>query len=72
MGTLGCINDMLRRDKENRELRKRGRERMLKHGRNFLIPGKCRQIHNCLQRRLIVSERKSWKKKNVIKIRLSR
>lgn len=29
MGTLGCINDMLRRDKENRELRKRGRERML-------------------------------------------
>ena len=28
MGTLGCINDMLRRDKENREQRKRGRERM--------------------------------------------
>lgn len=28
MGTLGCINDMLRRDKENRELRKRSRERM--------------------------------------------
>jgi hypothetical protein len=23
MGTLGCINDMLQRDKENRELRKR-------------------------------------------------
>ena len=22
MGTLGCINDMLQRDKENRELRK--------------------------------------------------
>lgn len=28
MGTLGCINDMLRRDKENRELRKRSRERL--------------------------------------------
>lgn len=28
MGTLGCINDMLRRDKENRELRRRSRERM--------------------------------------------
>lgn len=28
MGTLGCINDMLRRDKENRELRKRGHERL--------------------------------------------
>ena len=28
MGTLGCINDMLQRDKENRELRKIGRERL--------------------------------------------
>ncbi len=28
MGTLGCINDMLRRDKENRELHRRSRERM--------------------------------------------
>lgn len=27
MGTLGCINDMIQRDKENRELRKLGRER---------------------------------------------
>lgn len=36
MGTLGCINDMLRRDKENRELRRLGRER-LKEVRNKLI-----------------------------------
>lgn len=28
MGTLGCINDMLQRDKENRALRKRNRERL--------------------------------------------
>lgn len=28
MGTLGCINDMLQRDKENRALRKASRERM--------------------------------------------
>lgn len=35
MGTLGCIDDMLRRDKENRELRKIGRERM-KDTRNRL------------------------------------
>lgn len=28
MGTLGCIHDMMRRDKENRELRQRSRERM--------------------------------------------
>lgn len=36
MGTLGCINDMLRQDKENRELRKVGRER-LNETRNRLI-----------------------------------
>ena len=36
MGTLGCINDMLRRDKENRELRKVGRER-INETRNRLI-----------------------------------
>ncbi len=28
MGTLGCIHDMMRRDKENRELRQHNRERM--------------------------------------------
>ena len=28
MGTLGCINDMLQRDKENRELRKLNRDRI--------------------------------------------
>ena len=27
MGTLGCISDMLRRDKENRDLRKRNHEK---------------------------------------------
>lgn len=36
MGTLGCINDMLRRDKENRELRRMGRER-INDTRNRLI-----------------------------------
>lgn len=36
MGTLGCISDMLRRDKENRELRKVGKERM-NDTRNRLI-----------------------------------
>lgn len=28
MGTLGCIHDMMRRNKENRELRQHNRERM--------------------------------------------
>lgn len=36
MGTLGCINDMMRRDKENRELRRAGKER-LNETRNRLI-----------------------------------
>lgn len=36
MGTLGCINNMMRRDKENRELRKAGKER-LNETRNRLI-----------------------------------
>lgn len=27
MGTLGCINDMLQRDKENRALRKLSKQR---------------------------------------------
>lgn len=36
MGTLGCINDMLRRDKENRELRKLNIDRMKEH-RKYLV-----------------------------------
>lgn len=36
MGTLGCINDMLRRDKENRELRKVGKERLHETHRRLL------------------------------------
>lgn len=36
MGTLGCINDMLRRDKENRELRRISKDR-LNDTRNRLI-----------------------------------
>lgn len=40
MGTLGCINDMLRRDKENRELRKRNRERMTETRNRLMDMGK--------------------------------
>ncbi len=36
MGTLGCVNDMLQRDKENRALRKIGRERMKETHRRLL------------------------------------
>ena len=40
MGTLGCINDMLQRDKENRELRKLNKERMKEHHKYL--------VNNCL------------------------
>ena len=40
MGTLGCINDMLQRDKENRELRKLNKERMKEHHK-YLVNRHC-------------------------------
>ena len=40
MGTLGCNNDMLQRDKENRELRKRNRERLTDTYHRLLDTGK--------------------------------
>ena len=54
MGTLGCINDMQRRDKENRELRKLGRERIKRP-----VPDsrKLVRVQNCLKFR-----QKKWKK----------
>lgn len=43
MGTLGCINDMMHRDKENRELRNRNRERMRETHNRLIEVGKwCR------------------------------
>lgn len=45
MGTLGCINDMIQRDKENRELRKLGRER-----RKDRLTG-CIAERNCICRK---------------------
>ena len=51
MGTLGCINDMLQRDKENRELRKLNRDRMKEHhkylvgkGKNADLSGQCKNL----------------------------
>jgi hypothetical protein len=46
MGTLGCINDMLQRDKENRELRKLNRDRIKEH-QNYLVgKGKRNDLSN--------------------------
>ena len=44
MGTLGCINDMMRRDKENRELRNRNRERMKETHNRLIEVGKGRGL----------------------------
>lgn len=44
MGTLGCINDMMRRDKENRELRKQNRARMQDTHQRLLEIGKGRAL----------------------------
>lgn len=40
MGTLGCINDMMRRDKENRELRKLNRDRIKERHKYLVENGK--------------------------------
>lgn len=40
MGTLGCINDMLQRDKEDRALRKRNRERLTDTRNRLMEVGK--------------------------------
>ena len=45
MGTLGCINDMLQRDKENRKLRKRNRERLAETRNRLLDIGKKTDDH---------------------------
>lgn len=46
MGTLGCINDMLQRDKENRELRKMNKDRMKKHYKYLIENGKGVDLSN--------------------------
>lgn len=46
MGTLGCINDMLQRDKENRELRKLNRDRMKEHHKYLVSKGKNADLSN--------------------------
>lgn len=43
MGTLGCINDMLQRDKENRELRKLNRDRIKEH-QKYLVNKKVKEM----------------------------
>ena len=65
MGTLGCINDMMRRDKENRELRRASRER-LNETRNRLLDVKgkrseCNVSYEQLEH--IAHETREWEEK---------
>lgn len=75
MGTLGCINDMLRRDKENRELRRIGRER-INDTRNRLIDlnKKDRSSNISLEQleeiKRRTKERKEWDSNRLFKTKL--
>ena len=77
MGTLGCINDMMRQDKTNRELRKLGRERM-RSSRLGMLSSRCKkhasdtgleemeQIDSQLKEKETDEARMVWKGKFVI------
>ena len=65
MGTLGCINDMMRRDKENRELRRASRER-LNETRNRLLDVKGKRSEcnvSYVQLEHIAHETREWEEK---------
>lgn len=63
MGTLGCINDMLQRDKENRELRKRNRERLTDTYHRLLDTGKKTDLSQMTVEKWKISARKLWKRR---------
>lgn len=67
MGTLGCINDMLQRDKENRELRKRNRERLAETHNRLLEVGKETDYTNLSVEQLEDIHRKTMEKEELDK-----
>ncbi len=67
MGTLGCINDMLQRDKENRELRKRNRERLAETRNRLLEVGKETDYTNLSVEQLEDIRRKTLEKEELDK-----
>lgn len=68
MGTLGCINDMLRRDKENRELRKRSRERMTETRNRLMDVSKQTDYSQMTPEKLEDIRRKTQKKEEQDKV----
>ena len=67
MGTLGCINDMLRRDKENRELRKRNRERIAETRNRLMDAGKKTDYSQMTPKKLEDIRRKTQEKEELDK-----
>lgn len=67
MGTLGCINDMLQRDKENRALRQRSRERMSETRNRLLEIGKETDYTNLSVEQLEDIRRKTLEKEKLDK-----
>ena len=61
MGTLGCINDMMRRDKENRELRRASRERLNETRNRLLDVKECNVSYEQLEH--IAHETREWEEK---------
>ncbi|WP_349854901.1 hypothetical protein [Bacteroides cellulosilyticus] len=75
MGTLGCINDMMRRDKENRELRKLNRDRIKEHQKYLVEKGKGLDLSNISAEKLDEIRKKTIEKEeldkaNTFKIKL--
>lgn len=67
MGTLGCINDMLQRDKENRELRKRNRERLSDTYHRLLDTGKSTDLSQVTLEQMEDIRRKTMEKEKLDK-----
>lgn len=68
MGTLGCINDMLQRDKENRELCKRNRERLTDIYHWLLDTGKETDLSQMTVEKLEDIRRKTLEKEELDKV----
>lgn len=67
MGTLGCINELMRRDKENRELRKLNRDRINEHPKYLVEKRKDVDLLNMSVEKLEGIRKKLQKKRNWIK-----
>ena len=65
MGTLGCINDMLRRDKENRELRKLNRERIKEHHKYLVEKSKNHDLSDITIEKMEEIRKRTEEKENM-------